>query len=570
MTTNHPFAAVAKAVPAFGAALRRHDADDLAGARAAYLDLIDQPDLAALCLHQLGLIAAAKGEPARAAALFRSAIRLDPGQTLAYHNLHSSLDRMGDAAGAVAALIDLGCVLQNQGQHERAVPVYTQALARDPLCYAAYVNLGTGLAWLGQLPAATRHLLQAAELYGRLVPEVGLFGRRLASRLEGRIEGVAGATSLPPGNPTGAIEKIEDALTTLGNVLRKLNCAEEALACHRQSLSVAPGFALGHWNLSLALLSAGNFLAGWKEYEWRWQWDRFPEPRRILPAPLWRREPLEGKRILVWGEQGYGDILQFAPLVPRLAAQGAEVLFEVPTPLVRLLRQSLDGVRVIERPANPHSLSVDMPLDFVLPQMSLPERLGLTPQDLPLSATARLHPLPGDQQSWAKRLAAETRPKVGLVWAGRPEHAEDALRSMPFTLLRPLLANRRVAWQSLQIGPRAADLAQAEPGSIGDLAPQIGDFADTAAAIANLDLVIAVDTATAHLACGMGKPTWLLLPRVSDWRWSDEVVAGRWYPSLRIFRQAETGDWARLVDQVEAALAGVDFGRAESLEGTQA
>jgi hypothetical protein len=315
----------------------------------------------------------------------------------------------------------------------------------------------------------------------------------------------------------------------------------------------APGFALGHWNLAIALLAAGIFEGGWSEYEWRWQWDGFPGTRRRLTAVAWSGEPLAGKRIVVWAEQGYGDVIQFAPLVSRLAEAGAEVVFEVPPPLLRLLQHNLAGVTVTRLPDSPFDSIPHFAPEFILPHMSLPHRLALVIDDLPLS-TKPLRPIPADEPAWAQRIPAGPRRKVGLVWAGRPAHADDARRSMPFRALRPLFRQRAVDWYSLQVGPRAADSRMAPIGRLTDLSPMLTDFAETAAAIARLDLVITVDTAVAHLAAAMGRPTWLLLSKVADWRWAKDAVADRWYPSVRIFRQRHAGDWPGVVKAVSEAL----------------
>jgi tetratricopeptide (TPR) repeat protein len=548
----HPFAAIAQAIPAFGAALQKHDAGDLSAARAGYLDLIDQPALSALCLHQLGLIAAARGEHQRAAELFRRTIRLDPQQPLAYHNLRGALERMGDMTGAMAALVDLGCVFYNQPDYPQAVEIFRQILQRDPLNYAAHINLGTALAWLGGYREAARHLLLGLELYGRLVREVANFARMIEDRLGAWLELRPGHTLLPPGLPNGAIEKVEDALTTLGKLLNECDHSDEAMLCLRKSIEMSPGFALGHWNLSLALLGIGDFAQGWHEYEWRWHWNAFPEPRRLLPLPFWRGEPLAGKRILVWAEQGYGDAFHFSPLVRRLRDQGAEVFFEAPQPMVRLFRQSFPDITIIERPDNPHSLTCDVTLDYVVPLMSLPDRLSLRAEQLPL-AKGYLHPSPEDEAIWAGRLAVDGRPKVGIAWTGRPNQADNAKRSIPFDLLQPLFKVDRVHWHSLQVGPTQDAVAQVP--NVKDLSPFLHDFADTAAAISQLDLVISVCTSVAHLAAAMGKPVWLIARQPPDWRWSGDGETTPWYPSMRIFRQREIGDWTAVIQQVADEVA---------------
>jgi tetratricopeptide (TPR) repeat protein len=547
----HPFAAIAEAVPAFGAAIRRHDSGDLQGARAAYLDLMDQPALTSLCLHQLALIASARGEYPRAAELLRRCIRLDPAQPLAYHNLRAALERAGDNAGAVAALVDLGCIFYNQGDYNQSAELFRQIIMRDPINYAAQINLGTALAWRGDYRDAARHLLLGMELYGRLVKEVGNFARMIEGRLSTWLGFHPGHAMLPPGLPHGAIEKIEDALTTLGKLLNDAGHSEDAMLCLRKSVEMAPGFALGHWNLSLALLGSGDFAQGWREYEWRWHWDRFPEPRRLLPLPLWRGEPLDGKRILVWTEQGFGDAIHTVPLALQLKSQGADIYLEAPSALVRLFRQSFPGINVVERPDNPHALAFDTPLDFVVPLMSLADRLVLQTSDLPL-ATEYVTASSEDLALWRERLPPSDRPRVGVIWAGRSAHAEDNRRSIPFEVIERLFVCDKVHWHSLQVGPAQAALQGND--SVEDLSPYLADFADTAAAMAQLDLIISVDTGPMHLAAALGRPVWQLARTPPDWRWTLAATHSPWYPTMRIFRQDMADDWSQVLDEVFVTL----------------
>lgn len=570
------FETIARAVPAFDIALRKHEAGDTEGARKAYLDLTDQPQLTAVCLNQLGIIAFDKGEYGRAAEIFQQSLRLDSTLSLPYRNLSQTLERLGNPQGAIATLVNLGCTLQLQGDHEQSIILYQQILARDPLSYAAHINLGTTLAWSNRLIEATHHLLHGITLYGRQFPEIGSFAQGLKEKIEGSIPSLASPTLLPPGLPHGALEKIEDALTTLGKVLANLSFHPAALSCYHQAVACAPAFALGHWNLALALLGEGDFKNGWKEYEWRWHWAEMPEPRRLLPIPTWRGESLEGKRILIWGEQGSGDIIQFLPLVMKLRALARDVIYEVPTQLLRMMQQSLSGITVINRPDSPHTLTTDMPIDFVLPQMSLPYYLNVTPEDLPLGRSY-ISTVPEEEALWKSRLLASAKEttansvtgsatgsrrskkkpklKVGIVWAGNPKHAEDARRSIPFSLIKPLLENDTVAWYSLQVSPNQIVLSEAlSATTVTDLAPYLNEFADTAAAIKGLDRVICVDTAVAHLAAALDKPVWLLLPKVSDWRWGYETESTPWYPTVRIFRQTTVGDWGEVIERVSAEL----------------
>ncbi|HXP95983.1 MAG TPA: tetratricopeptide repeat protein [Telmatospirillum sp.] len=544
---------VATSVPLFGVALDAHRQGQMAKARSIYLDLIDQPGMAAVCLHQLGVVAGHQGDHGRAAELISRAISLDGSQPMFFQNLAVSLERQGNVTAALDALIDFGCALQKGELHSQAIPIYRRVLAADPRRYAAYVNMGTGLAWMGETSAAVPALLTGVALYAHLLPELKDFLDQLLPPL--RTGGVLDeGFSLPLAPPSGVVNMIEHALATLGKALTELGYPAEALLSYRTSLAIEPGFALAHWNLALALLTDGDFVNGWREYEWRWHWDKFPEVKRRLPAPEWRGQPLAGKRIVVYAEQGYGDATQFSPLVRRLAAEAGSLLFEVTSPQVRLFRESFDGgnIMVIERSANPHLVRTHLDFDYVVSLMSLPERMGLSLDDLPL-AIDYLKPMAGDKARWSERLAPARGLKVGLVWAGRPTHSDDRKRSLPLATLARLFDVEGAAWLSLQVGPATAQLSAIET-PIRDLSADLHDFADTAAAIANLDLIITVDTAVAHLAGGLGKPTWVLLPRITDWRWGGESADTPWYPTMRLFRQAAIGDWDPVIERVRHAL----------------
>ena len=247
--------------------------------------------------------------------------------------------------------------------------------------------------------------------------------------------------------------------------------------------------------------------------------------------------------------------MQFASLVKRLCDQAEFVIFQVYAPLTRLLHLSFGSERlqVTSLLPDPDAAGTEQRIDCAVPLMSLPHLMRLSRAELPL-AQNYLVPDPDDALRWAKKLDTPAAPRVGIAWAGRPNHQMDHKRSLPLAALQAMVDFKGVHWVSLQMGPRAQE-ADAMPQALAAPLAQSSDFADTAALISHLDLVISVDTAIAHLAAGMGKPVWLLLPSVSDWRWGRDDNTTCWYPSVRIFRQlASNNDWAAVIDGVRLEL----------------
>ncbi len=538
--------------PAFADATRRFEIGDFGAARAGYLQLADRPELLAPALCQLGRIAAAQGDVMRAIGLLQQALAVAPALLLGYRVLAELQVGAGRMTAAQSTLLTLGNTLKAQGREEEALSVYAEILAQDPLHYGAAVNLGTVLAGRARTGDALRYLLWGLCLGARRMAGLDDLVAQAMAEFPDVVVGPAG--QLPAGAPTGVFGYIEGALTTLGGLCKAQGHYALALTFYRRAVDIAPGYALGHWNLALALLGAGAYDEGWREYEWRWHWPDFPETRRHLGVPVWQGESLVGCRILVWSEQGLGDTLQFVPLIDRLCAQGAEVALEVPDPLVRLLAANLPMVRVIPRADRPHTVKCELRFDYAIPLLSLPQRLDLTADTLPL-ARGYLKPLPEDTATWTARLPQEDRLRVGLVWAGRPQHTKDAQRSLPFAMLQSLAAETAVDWYALQLGARRSELERLPGRQISDLAPYLDDFGQTAAALARLDLVVTVDTSVAHLAGAMGVPAWVLLPEPCDWRWGQNGTSCAWYPFVRLFRQTRPGHWETVIAQVKMQLA---------------
>jgi hypothetical protein len=310
----------------------------------------------------------------------------------------------------------------------------------------------------------------------------------------------------------------------------------EALAGFRRAAALEPERPLHRWNAALSALALGD-PAGWRDYEARWE---FPGLARHLPTPRWTgAEPLAGRTVMLWAEQGYGDSIQFARYAPLLAARGARVLLEAPAPLLRLFARLVPAVEQSDTPP-PH--------DLHCPLLSLPLACGPAPNTPYLTAD------PAEARHWRARLTALPGRRVGLVWSGATRPGDAAFtrhnrnRSVPPAALAPLLAVPGVSWISLQ-KPADPDMVMSH-----DWTEKLTDFAATAALIEALDLVIAVDTSVAHLAGALGRPVWLLCQWNADWRWTQQAIETPWYPGMRIFRQPRQGDWPAVIGAVTAAL----------------
>ena len=494
-----------------------HNANRFAEAAAACRQVLshDRDNFEALLL--LGSAADNLGEAVLARTKLERASALRPRDPRPWVVLGTHLTRTGDQAAALRACqqaievapafapghVALGTLLALQRAFDAAEQAFRRALALAPGYLDAEINLGSCLFYLGRLEEALVSLRRAL------------------------------ATS--PDHPW--------ALKNLAATQRALGRYEEALADYRRATAAAPQFADAHRDEALLLLLLGRFEEGWRKYEWR----RRASTRgaRPIDGEYWDGGPLAGRTILLVAEQGAGDTLQMLRYVPRIAAQAARVQLMLPRGLLRLEGDAL-------APASLHAQDeAPPPFDCWVQLMSLPGLLGTTAANIPAPIPYLRAPAT-TQDGLRRELAGEGR-AVGLVWAGNPEHENDHNRSIPFARLKQLLALDGIRWFSLQVGPRTADLAGA--AGITDLAPTLQDFGETAAAIDALDLVIAVDTSVGHLAGALGKPVWLLLPYVPDWRWLLDRSDTPWYPTMRLFRQVRRGDWDEVIGRVVAELA---------------
>jgi len=330
---------------------------------------------------------------------------------------------------------------------------------------------------------------------------------------------------------------------------------DEALDSFERAIQIKPEYAQAHWNRSLVLLLKGRFEEGWQEYRWRRKTNlaAFAYPHK-LDKPLWDGRPFAGKRLLVHYEQGLGDNLQFVRYLPMVKRLGGTVIFETPKSMYGLLH-SFDGIDELVQASSDAPPEVEF--DAYISLMDLPGISGTTLDTIP-AEVPYIHADPAKVESWRDRLAGEGL-KVGLVWAGRPTGPNEVLslqhRSCSLEHFAPLADVPGVVLYGLQKGPAAAQVHQLSGQSVvANLGEQFEDFTDTAAAIENLDLVISIDTSVAHLAGAMGKPVWLLLKSDADWRWLLDRADSPWYPTMRLFRQEEWGDWDSVFERVAQEL----------------
>ena len=334
-----------------------------------------------------------------------------------------------------------------------------------------------------------------------------------------------------------------------GNVFADLNRDADALSCYDQAISLNPNLAEAYFNKSFVKLSLGQYQEGWELYEWRWQARLARLPKRDFSQPSWLGDAeLRGKTILIHAEQGLGDCIQFFRYLPVLQAGDYRVLFEAPGELIRLPRDQTEGIEFIAK-------GDDLPhFDFHCPLMSLPLAFGTTLATIP----AAIPYLRADRDKtavWRARLGEETKkskPRIGLVWSGKLSLRHES--SIALASLAPIISEK-AEWHVLQKDIRGRDReALSELALIKNHSELLDDFADTAALISQMDLVISIDTSVAHLTGALGKPLWLLLPFHPDFRWLRDRDDSPWYPTAKLFRQTTDGDWNAVVARVSSEL----------------
>jgi FkbM family methyltransferase len=481
---------------------------------------------------------------------YQQAVVLMPDYANAHHNLGMALYRQEKIDDAIAhyrtavalephhasAHNSLGVALYRKDKLDDAIEHYRQAIAQQPNYISAHDNLGIALKQQGKLDEATHHFQRAIALHpeyanayinlGNTMRDMGDINQAIAYCQE--------AIRLQPNNA--------DAHNSYGCLLVDLCRFHDAIASFETAVRHRPDFADAHLNLGIILLQIGDFQRGLPEYHWRWKTKQCPDLR--YTQALWDGSNLEGKTILLTAEQGFGDTIQFARYAPLVAQRGGTVIIACQKPLVRLL-STIPGVsRCVDRDKDNVDIHTHAPF-LELPYL-FQTTLNTIPKQIPYLSSSP-HP-------FIPTLSSSTF-NIGFVWATNPSNSTATRRSATFAHFLSLLEIPNISLYSLQKDPPEADRPLLQTHDrVYDLSDQLNDFADTATAIAQLDLIITVDTAVAHLAGALGKPTWTLLPHVADWRWLLDREDTPWYPTMRLFRQTTPGDWVEVFGRVAQAL----------------
>jgi tetratricopeptide (TPR) repeat protein len=485
---------------------------------------------------------------------YRHALALAPNLAEIHNNLGNALQRKGEIDQAIEsyrraisirpafpeAHFNLGNALHKKQRWDDAITAYHKALSLRPNYPDAYLNLGIALFEKGDLEQAIAAYRRALELHPDMTEAHANLGRALLrlSRHDQAIAEFTRALAMRPDQP--------DVEHDLGNALREAGRLDEAIGAYQRSLSTRPEFPDSHFGLGWTYLLKGDFERGWAEYEWRAKLQDAAPHTRQFSEPRWQGEDLRGRRILLHAEQGFGDTLLAFRFVPLVTARGGRVVVQCPAPLLPLLAAQ-SGIEQAIEDGQPIP-----PVDVQCPLMSLPGVFTTSLETIP--ATVPYIHAPLDLvEMWRKRLDESTGViNVGLAWSGKPVPPN---RSVPLATLAPLAQFPGVRWHSLQVGAAATEARTPPAGmKLTDWSRQLTDFAQTAGLIANLDLMITIDTAVAHLAGAMGKPTWLMLQYAPDWRWQRSRADSPWYATMRLFRQPRPGDWGEVISRIAAEL----------------
>jgi len=500
----------------------------------------------------LGLFEEESGDPHSAQRHYERAMQLDPCHARAHVNLgllHKQANALGQAEEyyrrAIAAdpalaeaHLNLGTLFHQTGRPNEAEQSFRQAVANEPALATAHRNLSSLLLWQNRHVEALQFALKAKQFEPDEPETHNTLGAvyKATQQIDKAIDYFRKTLDATPGNAV--------YLSNLAGALVDARRLDEAHELFYRAIDLFAELPDAHHGLGMLQLLEGDFVNGWKNYEWRW---RTPQQhlRRHRDKPEWDGQPAPDRTVLVHCEQGLGDSIQFIRYLPSIARHVGSVVLEC-QPEAKRLFESIPGLAKVVTPSE-----TTPEYDVQVPLLGLPRLFGTTLDTIPNQVPYLRPPLAKPD---ALDLSTD-KLKVGLAWAGNPNHRNDAFRSMQWPDCQALLETDTVHFVSIQHNPgdEATD-ALGQAGHATDAAPHCTDLAATAAIVAQLDLVIAVDTATAHLAGALGKPVWLLLPFAGEWRWLHNREDSPWYPTMRLFRQPRPGDWRSVIDRVRIAL----------------
>lgn len=473
-----------------------------------------------------------------------SSVTLDGNHPLAGKDIVFDIeliDILKSGPGA-EAYYNLGVLLQDHGGFDEAISNYMKAIQIKPNFVEAYYNLGVASQHLGQPDKAINCYQEVIRLnpdHSAAYLNLGI-ALKETEQLDEAIKAFQMALQLK--------QDYDIAYYNLGNVYVSKGQFNEAKQLYQKTIELNPNYAEAHLNIAQLNLLFGNLRDGWKGFEWGWQIEGVMTHRNFV-QPSWDGSDVSGRTILLYSDQGFGDTIHFIRYAPLVIQRGAKVVIECPAELMPLI-QTIEEIHqvVVQGSQLPD-------FDLHCHILKLPEIFETTLETIP-SKIPYIFPDPSKVKKWHDTIQTDgTSLKVGLVWSGDPNFKRDQTRSCTLELFSRIGYFHEITFYNLQKGAAAQQVKNPPEGmKLVDYMDEINDFSDTAALIENLDLVISVDTAIAHLTGALGKPVWTLLPFVPDWRWMLNREDSPWYPTMRLFRQASTGDWESVIDHVKESL----------------
>jgi tetratricopeptide (TPR) repeat protein len=532
-------------------AFEHHRSGNLQQAESLYRKILKRQPRNSEILHMLGVLYSDSRNYDAAIQYIKKALRFDPNNSYAYYNLGNTYRNKGELDESIRnfqkaielnpkfidAYYNLGIALQDNKQINEAIVCYQEALQLNPSLFYVFYNLGNAFKYKGQFDKAIDCYQKVLKLNPSFIP--AYINLTSTFRDNGQLDdAVTICQKALVINPSSL-----ETYVNLGTALQDKGQLDEALDCYRKVLNVDSNFAEAHWNMSLVLLTLGNYMEGWKEHEWRWKLKDYI--KCSISKPLWDGYDIQGLTILLYDEQGYGDSIQFIRYVSLVAQRGARIIVSCKKEL-KTLFQNIEEIDKVIAYGN------QLPdFDIYCPLLNLPLVFNTTLENIP-AKTPYINVEPELARKWRNKIQLDnSKLKVGLVWA-TGEGELQKIKSFPLIIFSKFAKLSDVTFYSLQKGVAAEQAKNPPKGmKLFDYMGEVNDFADTAAIIESLDLVISADTAVAHLAGALGKPTWIMIPIVPIWQWMLHREDSPWYPTVKLFRQPSSGNWESVIANVQ-------------------